>query len=194
MFGLTNNEDQDADLNEQPVGAAPTPVFTSNQSLDMPETPSDSPTMPGLNPQPPTPSAPPEISPSLPNLSTNVASAPAPSSSPANDSSTTLPQASSTTPASPSDFTDSQLIKMKQQALQSLAPLVDHLQQSPEEKFRTTMMLIQASDNAELVKEAFEAANQIKDDKARAQALLDVVNEINYFTHKAAQNQSGQKN
>jgi len=78
---------------------------------------------------------------------------------------------------------DDELLKMKQQALQSLAPLVDHLEQSPEEKFRTTMMLIQASDNADLVKEAYEAANQIKDEKTRAQALLDVINEINYFTH-----------
>jgi hypothetical protein len=44
------------------------------------------------------------------------------------------------------------------------------------------MMLIQATDNASLVKEAYAAANQITDEKARAQALLDVVNEINYFT------------
>ena len=74
------------------------------------------------------------------------------------------------------------LVKLKQQALQSLAPLVDKLDQTPEEKFKTTMMLIQASDNADLVPEAYEAANQITDEKARAQALLDVVNEINYFT------------
>jgi hypothetical protein len=81
-----------------------------------------------------------------------------------------------------SDSAD-ELLKMKHQALQNLAPLVDHLDQSPEEKFKTTMMLIQASDNAELVKEAYQAANQIPDEKTRAQALLDVVNEINYFTH-----------
>lgn len=75
-----------------------------------------------------------------------------------------------------------ELLGIKQQALQSLAPLVDELDQSPDEKFKTTMMLIQASDNADLVKEAFAAANQISDEKTRAQALLDVVNEINYFT------------
>lgn len=75
-----------------------------------------------------------------------------------------------------------ELVKLKQQALESLAPLVNQLDQTPEEKFKTTMMLIQASDNAELVHEAYEAANQITDEKARAQALLDVVNEINYFT------------
>ncbi len=74
------------------------------------------------------------------------------------------------------------LLNIKQQALQQLSPLVGHLDQSPEEKFRTTMMMIQASDNAELIKDAYAAAQQITDEKARAQALLDVVNEINYFT------------
>jgi hypothetical protein len=84
------------------------------------------------------------------------------------------------------------LIKLKQQALQNLAPLVDHLDQSAEEKFKTTMMLIQASDNAELISEAYAAANKIQDEKARAQALLDVVNEINYFTQHSS-NSSAQQ-
>jgi hypothetical protein len=48
------------------------------------------------------------------------------------------------------------------------------------------MMMIQASDNADLIPEAYETANQIPDEKVRAQALLDVVNEINYFTQHAA--------
>ena len=74
------------------------------------------------------------------------------------------------------------LLDLKEHALNSLQPLVGHLDQTPEEKFKTTMMLIQATDNSALVKEAYEAANQITDEKARAQALLDVVNEINYFT------------
>jgi hypothetical protein len=81
------------------------------------------------------------------------------------------------------------LLNIKQQALQQLSPLVGHLDQTPEEKFRTTMMLIQASDNAELVKEAFAAAQEIADEKTRAQALLDVVNEINYFTQHHDQQQ-----
>jgi hypothetical protein len=42
--------------------------------------------------------------------------------------------------------------------------------------------MIQASDNESLIKTAYEAAQQITDEKVRAQALLDVVNEINYFT------------
>lgn len=74
------------------------------------------------------------------------------------------------------------LLSIKQQALQQLSPLVGQLDQAPEDKFRTTMMMIQASDNQGLIKEAFAAAQQIADEKVRAQALLDIVNEINYFT------------
>jgi hypothetical protein len=77
-----------------------------------------------------------------------------------------------------------QLLDIKQQALGQLTPLVGHLEQSPEEKFRTTMMMIQASDNQSLIKEAYAAAQEITDEKTKAQALLDVVNEINYFTQQ----------
>ena len=77
---------------------------------------------------------------------------------------------------------DEDLIDLKQAALQQLKPLVGHLDQTPEEKFRTTMMMIQAADDQSLVGDAYEAAKAIDDEKARAQALLDVVNEINYFT------------
>jgi len=88
-------------------------------------------------------------------------------------------------PAEPQQFNSANnedLLDIKQQALNKLQPLISHLDQSPEERFKTTMMLIQAADDPELVKEAFAAANQIKDEKTRAQALLDIVNEINYFT------------
>lgn len=76
------------------------------------------------------------------------------------------------------------LLEIKQNALRQLTPLVGHLNQTPEEKFRTTMMMIQASDNQALIKDAYDAAQAIGDDKAKAQALLDIVNEINYFTQQ----------
>lgn len=76
----------------------------------------------------------------------------------------------------------SDLLSIKQQALKELSPLVGHLNQTPEEKFRTTMMMIQAADDESLIKTAYEAAQNIADEKVRAQALLDIVNEINYFT------------
>ncbi|MCA9329497.1 hypothetical protein KDA11_02540 [Candidatus Saccharibacteria bacterium] len=77
---------------------------------------------------------------------------------------------------------DNGLLAIKQNALQNLSPLLSQLEQSPEEKFRTTMMMIQASDDQSLLQAAYDAANSIADDKVKAQALLDVVNEINYFT------------
>lgn len=99
-------------------------------------------------------------------------------------------------PAAPTDEADKKdddlldnkdtdgLLAIKQTALQQLSPLVGHLEQSPEEEFRTTMMLIQASDDKSLISKAYEAAGKIKDEKERAQALLDVINEINYFTQQ----------
>ncbi len=86
---------------------------------------------------------------------------------------------SATAGSAPSDDT---LLDLKQQAITQLGPLVDQLDQTPEEKFRTTMMLIQSTDNPQLIQEAYEAAQAISDEKVRAQALLDVINEINYFT------------
>lgn len=92
----------------------------------------------------------------------------------------------SRTPAAPQQVSTDELLDIKQDALQALSPLIGHLDQSPEEKFRTTMMMIQASDDQSLIKEAYSAAKRIRDEKARAQALLDVVNEINYFTQQHA--------
>lgn len=82
------------------------------------------------------------------------------------------------------------LISLKEQALKNLSPLLNHLEQNPEERFKTLMMLIQASDNSNLIPEAYDSANKISDEKERAQALLDVINEINYFTQKDDKHQS----
>jgi len=51
------------------------------------------------------------------------------------------------------------------------------------------MMMIQATDDKSILPKALDAAKAIEDEKVRAQALLDVVNEINYFTQ---QDQDGQ--
>lgn len=99
------------------------------------------------------------------------------------------PNLTAETPASdePKVF-DPTLLNLKQQALAQLEPLVGHLDQTPEEKFRTTMMLIQSADNQALIQTAYEAAQAIPDEKVKAQALLDVVNEINYFAQKSKAN------
>ena len=100
-----------------------------------------------------------------------------------NDPSPSFSTSTADTPDS-SDDTAHKLIDIKQHALEELEPLIDQLDQPPEEKFRTIMMMIQASDDQDLVPKAYEAAHSIEDEKARAQALLDIVNEINYFTQQ----------
>lgn len=106
----------------------------------------------------------------------------------ADEPTTTAADTSAPAVPTPSDRLDADtgehgdLISIKQSALKELSPLVGHLDQTPEEKFRTTMMMIQASDDQKLIPVAHEAAQKITDEKAKAQALLDIVNEINYFT------------
>ncbi|MET0779429.1 MAG: hypothetical protein ABWY71_01205 [Candidatus Saccharimonadales bacterium] len=131
-------------------------------------------------------------SPDTAAAATELAAATAPAT-PATPTDDAVSQPTTPTATAPADdlltAVPDDLISIKQQALQQLSPLVGHLDQSPEEKFRTTMMMIQASDNADLVKDAYAAAQQIPEEKARAQALLDVVNEINYFTQHHEQQQ-----
>jgi hypothetical protein len=94
-----------------------------------------------------------------------------------------LPQTMPAAPMAPSEHANpDDLISLKQQALAELEPLVDQLDQTPEERYRTKIMLLQSTDDQTLIKDAYAAAQQITDEKARAQALLDIVNEINYFT------------
>ena len=77
------------------------------------------------------------------------------------------------------------LASMKQQALAHLEPLADKLDGTPEETFRTTMMMIQANDNHPLLEKALEAAKKIEDDKVRDQAMLDIINDVNYFSQNS---------
>lgn len=110
-------------------------------------------------------------------VSPSLSNTPPPSPSAAN-SDDNLPQDKELVTGGPDD----DLLAIKQQALQQLTPLVDHLDQTPQERFKTTMMMIQASDNQDLIPSAYESAQQITDEKAKAQALLDIINEINYFS------------
>ena len=120
------------------------------------------------------------FNPALPTADNSFGDAPA--SAPVINSDQPAATADSDSLISAESIASNDLMEIKQQALNQLSPLVGHLDQTPVEKFRTTMMLIQASDNQDLVKDAYAAAQQITDEKAKAQALLDIVNEINYFT------------
>jgi hypothetical protein len=178
MFGhpdhndQTNTNDQNAPAAADPQAdatlsdtSAPAPVTTSAPAIDE-DIASDYITTPHTAP---TASTPTPDSVSVPDLTTDDL-----------DTGTTTPVVTDT----------NGLLDLKQDALQKLSPLLGHLDQTPEEKFRTTMMMIQASDNQALLKDAYEAAQGIEDEKTRAQALLDVVNEINYFTQGSADQQN----
>lgn len=137
-----------------------------------------------------------DFNPALPAHDDNPFGTDAPQAAPTDDAGddTSAPVVNDTPAVAPQDDlvapvasgADGDLLNIKQQALTELSPLVGHLDQTPEEKFRTTMMMIQASDNQALVKTAYEAAQAITDEKVKAQALLDIVNEINYFTQQHA--------
>lgn len=99
-----------------------------------------------------------------------------------NTSSQSSDSASDTQQSPQSAPDQNHLAGLKQQALQHLEPLADHVDGTPEEMFKTTMMMIQANDNHTLLEKALEAAKNIEDDKVRAKAMLDVINEINYFS------------
>jgi hypothetical protein len=171
MFGHDDDEDNNKD-SSAPV-SIPEPVADASLgglSNDMAPASSDEPTTPV-----------PDLS-SSPDPDDNTSSEP---------SQTPIVSPSQSTgeedllPAHASGADTDDLLNIKQKALQQLSPLVGHLDQSPEEKFRTTMMMIQAADDQTLISTAYEAAQEITDEKARAQALLDIVNEINYFTQQS---------
>lgn len=88
-------------------------------------------------------------------------------------------------PAPSSNAPAGGLEDIKKQAIEQLSPLVDKIDQAPEEKYKTIMTLIQASDNKDMIPAAYEAAQKITDEKIKAEALLNIVNEINYFTQKS---------
>ena len=114
----------------------------------------------------------------------------APSSSPTTNQSTNdAAQQSAQPPQTPTGPVDHEkLAGMKKDAMTHLEPLVDHVAGSPAEVFKTTMMMIQSNDNHTLLEKALDAAKQIPDDKDRAEALMDIITEINYFSQSDSGN------
>lgn len=73
---------------------------------------------------------------------------------------------------------------IKKDALGELRPLVDKLTVSPEEKFDTYLLLIRSTDDDSLIGPAHEAAKAIPDEARRAEALLDIIKEIDYLSQQ----------
>lgn len=133
----------------------------------------------GFPPQPESPI------PDLPQAAASTSDAPpVEGEPPAPPSDVPAPTAATETSAPASQPDASSLDPIKKEALQKLEPLVNELDLHPEEKYRALMMIIQATDNKDLVNEAYQAADKIEDNKTRAQALLSIVNEIEYFKNK----------
>ena len=98
----------------------------------------------------------------------------------ATDAQSSPVQASSAAPIG----NDPQLDAVKQEALNELRPLVDKLDVSAEEKFDTYLLLLRSTDDRELIAPAHEAAKSIVDEARRAQALLDIIKEIDFLSQK----------
>lgn len=118
--------------------------------------------------------------------------APSPASIPAPDPVINMINPSSDTTTSPAEpafamppipVANNGLEAIKHDALNELRPLVDKLNLSAEEKFDTYLLLIRSTDDATLVAPAFEAARSITDEAGKAQALLDIVKEIDYLSN-----------
>ncbi len=97
-----------------------------------------------------------------------------------------MPVAMSAEPATPVlSMADNDLESIKKEALTELRPLVDKLNLSPEDKFDTLLLIIRSTDDKSLVSQAHITAKTIEDETRRAEALLDVIKEIDYFSHPA---------
>jgi len=77
---------------------------------------------------------------------------------------------------------DSDLSGVKQEALTELRPLVDKLNIPAEEKFDTYLLLLRSTDDKTLIEPAHETAKLIEDESRRAQALLDIIKEIDFLS------------
>jgi hypothetical protein len=71
---------------------------------------------------------------------------------------------------------------IKKDVLVELRPLVEKLDLEPEEKFDIYLLLLRSTDDTTLIAAAHEAARGIVDETKRAQALLDILKEIDYFS------------
>lgn len=76
------------------------------------------------------------------------------------------------------------LDEIKQDAIQELRPLIDHVDLPAEEKFNIYLLLIRSTDDSSLIAPAHAAAQNISDEKQKAEALLDIIKEIDYLSRK----------
>lgn len=76
----------------------------------------------------------------------------------------------------------SDLASVKKTALAELRPLIDHVDLPADEKFDIYLMLIRSTDDTSLIAPAHTAAQAISDEKRKAEALLDIIKEIDFLS------------
>lgn len=84
--------------------------------------------------------------------------------------------------AHPTTHGSGELDSIKLEALNELRPLVDKLDVPADEKFDTYLLLLRSTDDKSLIAPAHEAAKAITDEARRAQALLDIIKEIDFLS------------
>jgi hypothetical protein len=98
----------------------------------------------------------------------------------------TPPAGAPSTPPQPAG----ELGSIKNDALNELRPLIDHVDLPADEKFDTYLLLIRSTDDPSLIGPAHIAAQGITDEKKKAEALLNIIKEIDYLSHKNEQSNS----
>lgn len=96
---------------------------------------------------------------------------------PADDTASVDQPASLPTPSASDDLSG-----IKKNAIDELKPLVDKLDLPADEKFDAYLLLIRSTDDKSLIAPAHEAAQAIPDETRRAEALLDIIKEIDYLS------------
>lgn len=161
----------------------PPTAASTDQAADQSDTP-DTSAGAVASPFGPSPAPAPAASDDIASLLTAPATAPAATPEP-----TVAPTPTITPSSVASDHhtavDDGPLAAIKQDAIVELRPLVDKLNVSAEEKFDTYLLLIRSTDDTELIGPAHEAAKAIEDETRRAEALLDIIKEIDYLSNQA---------
>ena len=151
----------DQELAKALAGVLPGPPAPAEEA---PMAPPTAPVVPPVQPQ------------SEPSSLPRPSSPPAPAEPPSAPEPEAAPAAS---PAVPSDLED-----IKQNALGDLRPLIDKVDLAPEEKFDTYLLLIRSTDDRALIAPAYAAAQSIADEKRKAEALLEIIKEIDYLSRQ----------
>lgn len=69
---------------------------------------------------------------------------------------------------------------IKQRALQELVPVIDSLEGDPERKYEILMTAARAASSGELLDKALDNALKIEDKSAKAEAIVDILNEASF--------------